>query len=323
MPRPIPPAPAAVNSGGFGIGERIMPFAVLRLSLFLAASAATVMAAPKALDQGRIHAYYHDGEFDKVIQSLEAFSKSGRTCSFSDSVFLEKHLAVVYAANPGTRELGRYHMFRMLDLAPGADLLDMFVGEEVDGVFDKVRKEHALRLASTRGTKREAAQSRPAPAKSSWDALPESAPAPSKTSAAAKSAALAKVSAAAPAYGPAAASAPGVTIAKAVVHARVGDPGKPAASAKPWWDVGPAATAPPAATGSARPAGHDKIPVDRASADNVPFGFHSASTPAWKEPGLWIGGAAALAVVAVSLFYSGPSETPPAKTYVVPSVPPN
>ena len=100
---------------------------------------------PAALDQARIHSYYTDGEFDKVIKDLEAFSKSRRACTHAESVFVEKHLSVVYAAHPGTRELGRYHMYRLLDLSPGSDLLDMFVGEEVGGVFEKVGKEYALR----------------------------------------------------------------------------------------------------------------------------------------------------------------------------------
>ncbi|HKP94351.1 MAG TPA: hypothetical protein VJ385_01220, partial [Fibrobacteria bacterium] len=126
----------------------MLPAAYRHTLLALALCASAAAAAPRALDQVRIHANYHDGEFDKVIKELEAFLKSGRACAPAESVFLEKHLAVVYAANPGTRELGRYHMFRLLDLAPGSDLLDMFVGEEVDAVFEKVRKEYSLRTAA-------------------------------------------------------------------------------------------------------------------------------------------------------------------------------
>jgi hypothetical protein len=304
-----------------------MPIAAFRFCLFLAACAATAMAAPKALDQSRIHAFYHDGEFDKVIQALEAFSKSGKTCSSGDSVFLEKHLAVVYAANPGTRELGRYHMFRMLDIAPGADLLDMFVGEEVDGVFDKVRKEHALRLAAKRGAKSETVQSRPASMTASWDALPESAPAPSKPAEAAKASAASmgtpavkgtapqKRSAAAPVSASPAVTAPRASASHPAVQAKSTVSIKPPVSSRPWWDVGPDAagklTAASALSATSKPA----------SADEVSSKLRSPSPPAWKEPGLWIGGGAALAVVTLALFYSGSADAPAAKTYVVPSVP--
>jgi hypothetical protein len=110
----------------------------------LALCSALAVAAPVPLDRARVHAEYQNGDFDKVIRDLEAYMKSGRHASRSDSVFIAKHLAVVYAANPDTRERGRYYMLRMLDLAPETDLLDMFVGEEVDGVFGKVSKEYAM-----------------------------------------------------------------------------------------------------------------------------------------------------------------------------------
>jgi hypothetical protein len=233
--------------------------------LLLAACAIPLAAAPaRALDQIRIHAYYHDGEFDKVIRELEAFQKSGRACSHAESLFVEKHLAVVYAANPGTRELGRYHMFRILDLAPTSDLLDMFVGEEVGSVFEKVGKEYALRNAA------KSAMARANP--------PKVRPAP-----------------------------------------------KPGANPTSNPASHPAAPRPPAKTAAGSSSARAVAAPPRPSSGSIPDSSASAlaegaSKPAWKEPGLWIGGGAALAVVAFTLFYSG-SETaaPQAKTYVVPA----
>jgi hypothetical protein len=127
-----------------------MAFPAYRIPVFAAvlACAASAWAAPRRpLDRARIHGLYHDGEFERVLRELAPYGKGECACLRDDSVFAEKHLAVVLAANPATRELGRYHMFRLLDLAPRADLLDMYVGEEVDAVFDKVRKEHDLRAA--------------------------------------------------------------------------------------------------------------------------------------------------------------------------------
>lgn len=184
------------------------------LSLVAMLIALASAAAASGLDQARIRSDYRDGEFEKVIGELQGFLKSGRPCSRSDSVFLAKHLGVVYAAHPDTRELGRHHMFRLLRMSPDADLLDMFVGQEVDGVFEKVRKENALNLA------------------------------------------------------------------EAAKH-------PPAASAAP----------------SAAPSAREGI----------------ASGEAWRDPGVWIGGGAALAVVAFTLFYSGSKQAPEATTYVVPA----
>src|SRR5689334_11986953 len=92
----------------------------------------SAVAAPRALDQARIHALYNDGEFERVIRALDPYAKGECACARGDSIFAEKHLAVVYAANPDTRERGRFHMHKLLDLVPGGDLLDMFVGDEVD-----------------------------------------------------------------------------------------------------------------------------------------------------------------------------------------------
>ncbi|MDB5103490.1 MAG: hypothetical protein JWP91_1179 [Fibrobacteres bacterium] len=247
----------------------------------------TVRAAPqRVLDQSRIHANYHDGEFDKVIKELEGFLKSGRSCSHAESLFLEKHLAVVYAANPGTRELGRYHMFRLLDLAPGSDLLDMFVGEEVDGVFQKVGKEYALRNASQ-------ARAAASPSKPFRPAV--SAPAPATVPPAARPAILSPAPAPSrPAFRAASFTAP-APILSAATHA-----------------YRPAVRSP---VKSPAPVAASKSPVPTPSLPDAA----ETTVPAWKEPGLWIGGGAALAVVAFTLFYSGPEAAPAGKTYVVPA----
>ncbi len=52
------------------------------------------------LNQEKIHWEYSEGNFETVAQLLETFLKSKNFCSQADSVFLNKHLGVVYAANP-------------------------------------------------------------------------------------------------------------------------------------------------------------------------------------------------------------------------------
>jgi hypothetical protein len=99
------------------------------------------VAAADILDQAKVHYDYNNGDFDQVEQDLEAFKKRNKTYSHEDSVFIAKHLAVVYAANPQTREKGRYYMFRLLELLPSARIVDMFVSEEIDRIFEKVKEE--------------------------------------------------------------------------------------------------------------------------------------------------------------------------------------
>jgi hypothetical protein len=97
------------------------------------------------LDQKRIHRDYNEGNFENVIADIEGFQKSHATYPASDSVFIAKHLAVVYSANPGTREKGKYYMFRLLEMLPSAKLVDMYVSDEIDRIFEKVREEYVSR----------------------------------------------------------------------------------------------------------------------------------------------------------------------------------
>lgn len=300
---------------------------------FCVSCAAAASAFP---DQARIRADYHNGDFDKVIKALEGFQKSGRACTAAESLFLEKHLAVVYAANPGTRELGRYHMYKLLDLAPQADLLDMFVGEEVDGVFDKVRKEHSLRTAAKKPASVNAVAVR-APAasptrtqakapvkalnppptqaaavKSSWDTAPVSSRAAWET-------------------GPAQGQGGWQTAAMAYAPKAAATQSSPKpAPSRSWDDFGSSpvssghrASAPsgPSADAASEAAdlGSDREAPEASGSAGGPAAFRSSGSPAWKEPGLWLGGGAALAVVAITFFYSSGSDAPPAKTYVVPA----
>jgi hypothetical protein len=110
-----------------------------------APAAATAPAAGSTLDQKAVHNAYNEGDFEKVTNLLEAYTKANKTYSRADSIFIAKHLAVVYSANPQTREKGKYYMYRMLEMMPSAELVDMFVSDEIDRIFEKVRKEFVAR----------------------------------------------------------------------------------------------------------------------------------------------------------------------------------
>lgn len=117
----------------------IMP--ILLTALLTASQPVPAATAHAPLEQKRIHATYNDGNFDAVIRDIENFQKTHSSYSTSDSIFIAKHLAVVYSANPATREKGKYYMFRLLEMLPSAKLIDMYVSDEIDRIFDKVREE--------------------------------------------------------------------------------------------------------------------------------------------------------------------------------------
>lgn len=122
--------------------------ATLLLGLFLWAGSGHAAAKSDVLDQKAVHEAYNEANFDYVINILENFVRTNKSYSHSDSIFVAKHLAVVYSANPATREKGRYYMNRLLELVPSAKLVDMYVSEEIDRIFEKVREEFLTRQQS-------------------------------------------------------------------------------------------------------------------------------------------------------------------------------
>jgi hypothetical protein len=126
---------------------RFLPLAAA-LALFLGPRTVfcETQAAPSdTLQRASIHAEYGDGNFETVIKMLEEYRTQHRDFRPQDSLFVAKYLGVVYASNPATREKGKYWLYRMLQIDPGSQLVDMYVGEEVDRTFEKVRQEFIVR----------------------------------------------------------------------------------------------------------------------------------------------------------------------------------
>lgn len=126
-------------------GKLAPAFALTAILILPAATPANPAAQAEVLDQKRIHYEYNEGNFEAVTAALEGYMSRNRTYPHSDSVFIAKHLAVVYSANSATREKGKYYMYRLLELLPSAKLVDMYVSDEIDRIFDKVREEFLAR----------------------------------------------------------------------------------------------------------------------------------------------------------------------------------
>jgi hypothetical protein len=115
-----------------------------------AESAPSAVAVPKTvstdtLDRKKVHSEYGDGNFETVVQVLETYRANHDRFRKGDSVFIAKYLGVIYASNPDSREKGKYWLYKMLQLDPSADLVDLYVGAEVEGTFEKVRSEFIVR----------------------------------------------------------------------------------------------------------------------------------------------------------------------------------
>jgi hypothetical protein len=176
-------------SNGLFKGQMIRAVFPVLLGLLLgppvrigAAEANDIPPSPaRVLNQKKIHQVYTEGDFDGVIVAIDSFTRANKTFSHSDSVFIAKHLAVIYTANPQTREKGKNYMFRLLNLLPSAKIVDMFVSDEIDHIFEKVREEYIVRqesLGQSPPTKLES--NRYAAGKLNMNAPPGTAPDPSR-----------------------------------------------------------------------------------------------------------------------------------------------
>lgn len=97
------------------------------------------------LNLQQIRSQYSDGNLDSVVLFIDSFRAKHTRYSLRDSVFIAKYLGVVFTANPDSKEKGKYWFYKMLQLAPRENLLDLYVGESVEHTFDKVKEEFIVR----------------------------------------------------------------------------------------------------------------------------------------------------------------------------------
>ena len=99
-------------------------------------------ASPKLiLDTATIRKLYLDGDFDQAIDILETGLKEKRAFNHEDSVFIFKHLGVMYAAKYETREKGKYYMHQLLMVEPTARILDMYASDMIYMIFKNIQDE--------------------------------------------------------------------------------------------------------------------------------------------------------------------------------------
>lgn len=93
------------------------------------------------LDTALVRKEYLDGDFDQAIELLEKGLKEKRPFTHYDSVFIFKHLGVMYAAKYDTREKGKYYMHQLLLVEPTAKILDMYASDMIYMIFKNIQDE--------------------------------------------------------------------------------------------------------------------------------------------------------------------------------------
>jgi hypothetical protein len=106
-------------------------------------AAASPASSPLQLDSARVHRMYLEGEFDAAIAILEDNLKETRQYRHEDSVFIFKHLGVMYAAQTETRERGKYYMHKLLAVEPTARIMDMYASDMIYMIFKNIQEEFA------------------------------------------------------------------------------------------------------------------------------------------------------------------------------------
>lgn len=106
------------------------------------ASALSGINPDGSLDKPAISKAYFEGEFQTVIDALEAFRRSGKAASREDSIYTFKYLGVVYAAEPATRLKAESYMYQLIRMAPKIDLLDLYISDTIHGIFLKVKGDY-------------------------------------------------------------------------------------------------------------------------------------------------------------------------------------
>lgn len=105
-----------------------------------------------AFDTTAIHKQYVEGDFEEAIDKLESALKYVTPLSHDDSVFIFKHLGVMYTAKYETREKGKQFMMRLLDVEPTARLMDMYASDMIYMIFKNIQDEYEIAKAKLRRT---------------------------------------------------------------------------------------------------------------------------------------------------------------------------
>jgi hypothetical protein len=171
----------------------------------------------------------------------------------------------------------------------------MFVGDEVDGIFGKVRREFAHTEAAKGGAKAARRPARPAAGRAGSRAVPKARQAVSARTADPRTQAVRtrpqptpgldswSLQSAPPSVLPPFPLPPPAPVQPAAGRIRPTPASLPAASAFSWEPEAAAPAAP-----------------------------DSAARPSWREPGFWVGGGAAVAVIGLTLYFAGRGPEEPA-----------
>jgi hypothetical protein len=103
-----------------------------------------------AVDTFEVRRLYSDGEFDEAVARLEKGIAARKPASKAESVFVYKHLGVMYLAQYQTREKGKWHLRQMLETDSSAQITDMYASDMVYMIFKNILDEFEAKRHTSR-----------------------------------------------------------------------------------------------------------------------------------------------------------------------------
>lgn len=120
-----------------------MLFALLFLRLSTQTYAAYGFKLDGTLDKEAISQAYFESEFTRVLMPLENYRENfPKTATRDDSIFVYKYLSVIYAADPKSKTKAESYMVQLLKLMPDIELIDLYISENIQAIFKKVKAEY-------------------------------------------------------------------------------------------------------------------------------------------------------------------------------------
>lgn len=130
--------------------------------------AVTGLNSDGSLDRPKISKAYFEGDFDLVVEALEAFRKIRPNPSREDRIYTYKYLSVIYAAAPETRAKAESYMYQLLKIMPSIELMDLYISDNIESIFNTVRlrfeQQQRIGLDSGQGSRPATSAAKPVPA---------------------------------------------------------------------------------------------------------------------------------------------------------------
>ena len=114
-------------------------FLVILILVNTAAPAVDGLNPDLSLNRARISKAYFEGDFDTVVEALEAYRKVQPNLTREDKIYVYKYLSVIYAAKPETRAKAESFMYQLLKIMPSIELMDLYISDNIEAIFNSVR----------------------------------------------------------------------------------------------------------------------------------------------------------------------------------------